>query len=161
MSRTTISNSDDILDSRDIIARIEELESEQQGYLDAIENAKDNLEAFDPDNNPDGLNLPDLQSAVDDAARDFHDWEAENGDELDALRSIAKEGEDAAPDWEHGATLIRETYFTDYCIELVQDIGDLPKNIPGYLVIDWDRTADNLRVDYSEIEWDGVTYLVR
>jgi hypothetical protein len=33
--------------------------------------------------------------------------------------------------------------------------------LPDWIVIDWDATADNLKVDYTEVEFDGVTYLVR
>lgn len=63
-------------------------------------------------------------------------------------------------DW-YPVTLIRDTYFVDAMQELVQDIGDLPRDIPGYLAIDWEETADNLRADYSSVEYDGVTYWYR
>ena len=63
-------------------------------------------------------------------------------------------------DW-YPITLIREDYFTDYCMELVQDIGDLPRDIPSYLEIDWQKTANNIRMDYSETDIDGNTYYFR
>lgn len=154
MSRTTISNHDDILDSRDIIARIEELENEQQGYLDAIHAAEN-------DGSENSGEESDHADRLADASRDFAEWEAESGEELDALRAFAKEGEDAAPDWTHGETVIRESHFEDYCQEMLEDIGEMPKDFPSYIVIDWEATARNLRHDYTEIEWDGVTYLVR
>lgn len=59
------------------------------------------------------------------------------------------------------AQLIRESYFTEAMRELVSDIGDLPKDVPGYLVIDWEATAENLKVDYTAVDFDGVTYYVR
>ena len=37
----------------------------------------------------------------------------------------------------------------------------MPREIPSYIEIDWDATADNLKVDYSEIEIDGDTYFYR
>jgi hypothetical protein len=43
----------------------------------------------------------------------------------------------------------------------LEDVGDLPRGIPSYIVIDWAATADNLKVDYTEVDFDGVTYLVR
>ncbi len=46
-------------------------------------------------------------------------------------------------------------------LKLLEDIGDLPSDLPSYIEIDWDKTADNLRVDYSEVEYQGTTYLVR
>ena len=39
----TISNSEDVIDSRDVIARIEELESERQDLVEAIEGAQETL----------------------------------------------------------------------------------------------------------------------
>lgn len=57
--------------------------------------------------------------------------------------------------------LIHEDYFKTYAQELVQDIGDLPNGIPSYIEIDWEATADNIRQDYTSVEFDGVTYYVR
>lgn len=133
--RDAPTNSDDVIDSRDVIARIEELTAER----DAL--AEDATETG--------------------ATADLDEWDEENAAELASLKVLAAEGEGCASDWIHGATLIRESYFEDYCRELVVDIGDLPNDIPGYLAIDWAKTANNLRVDYAEVEFDGVTYLVR
>ena len=63
-------------------------------------------------------------------------------------------------DW-YPITLIRDSYFVEAMQELMQDIGDLPRNIPDYLAIDWEKTANNLRVDYSSIEIDGTDYWYR
>lgn len=124
--RNEITSNDDLIDSRDVIARIEELEADLEGFEDKS-----------------GCEYDDLQS------------------ELDNLKALASEAEDYAPDWQYGATLIRESYFTEYCRDLVQDIGDLPNGIPHYIEIDWQATARNIRVDYTEVTFDGVTYLVR
>jgi hypothetical protein len=187
MSRD-ISNSDDVLDSRDVIARIEELESElesahESDVISRIEVLEEELKTtheaeledaegvegvlveadFDKwlqsSDNPDAIELNELK-----AVADFDTWlEQADGDaeELKALKEFAEEAEGCAEDWQHGATLIRESYFEEYCEELCKDIGDLPKDIPSYIVIDWDATAHNLRVDYTEVDYDGVAYLVR
>jgi hypothetical protein len=128
-------NMDDVIDSRDVIARIRELEGE----------------------------LRDLEGAADEAADDtvrcaevlaeISDWKSQNGDELTALRAFAADVD--------GEMLIRESYWPTYAQELVEDVGDLPRGIPSYIVIDWEATADNLKVDYTEVDFDGVTYLVR
>lgn len=135
---TDTSNSDDVIDSRDVIERIEEL---REMIEDA--NAATDLETSETVTPAD---KPDVTAEI---------------EELRVLEAFAKEGEGYAPDWEYGATIIRESYFADYCEELCKDIGDLPSNIPAYLVIDWEATALNLRVDYADIDFDGVTYLVR
>ena len=112
----TISNSDDVIDSRDVIARIEELE--------------------DSDDDDDK-------------------------EELDALKALAEEAKGYAPDWHYGATLVRDSYFTEYAEELCKDIGDLPKVIPHYIEIDWEATARNIQQDYTEVDFDGVAYWIR
>lgn len=63
-------------------------------------------------------------------------------------------------DW-YPLTLIREDYFTEAMREMVEDLGDLPNGTPPYIVVDWEAMADNLRADYSEVEYDGDTYLYR
>jgi hypothetical protein len=63
-------------------------------------------------------------------------------------------------DW-YPITLIRDSYFVDYCEDLVSDIGDMPREIPSYIVIDWEKTAENLLVDYSSVDFDGEDYWYR
>ena len=77
--------------------------------------------------------------------------------ELAELESLSEE----ISEWQHGEALIPEDEFVEYCQQLLEDIGDLPKDLPGYIAIDWDKTADNLRANYSEVEYQGTTYLVR
>lgn len=63
-------------------------------------------------------------------------------------------------DW-YPVTLVRDFYFTDYARELLEDCGDIPRNLPHYIAIDWDATARNIRVDYQPIEINGSTYWYR
>lgn len=60
-------------------------------------------------------------------------------------------------------TLINEDYFTEYCCDLVKDIGDIPSSLPDYIStnIDWEGVADDLKVDYSEVTYNGETYYYR
>lgn len=82
-------------------------------------------------------------------------------DEFLAVRRLCEEGENYAPDWQYGETVIAESYFTEYAQDMLKDTGELPQEIPGYVAIDWEQTAANIKVDYTEIEYDGDTYLVR
>ena len=102
----------------------------------------------------------------------FNEWIEETADDDKAimqeeaieyltLTSLAEECEGIASDWSYGETLIRESYWEDYCRELVSDIGDLPRDFPSYIVIDWEATAENLLTDYSSVEFDGETYYIR
>lgn len=152
----TISNSDDVIDSRDVIQRLEELKEERDDLERAIDEAKEELESADGDEER-GIVLEAIESAVE----ALKDWDSDNKAELDALQSLNDEAEGYADDWKYGATLIRDTYFTEYCQELLDDIGDLPKDLPSYIVIDWDATAGNLKAGYTEVDFDGTAYLVR
>jgi len=140
MKKSAPSNTDSTIDSRDVIAHIAELESELEDLLNGFHDAQDCVE-----NNRSQeaiAAMPELE-------------------ELATLQKLAEEVEQCADGWQYGATLINVGYFAKYCEELVKDIGDLPAVIPDYLVIDWDATADNLKADYTEIDFDGTTFYVR
>jgi hypothetical protein len=118
-------NRDDVIDSRDVIARIKDLEAE--------------LEDEDP-------------NEVDPDARE----------ELAALKALTDEGRQS-PDWHHGETLIRDSYFRDYAKQLAEDIGAVDPELQGrwpYTCIDWDEAAEELKNDYFEVDFDGVTYWI-
>lgn len=117
-----ISENDDIIDSRDVIARIEE--------------------------------LSELNAAEEDSE--------EETEELVALRELAAEASDYAADWEYGETLIRDSYFERYAEELADDIGAVDANATWpHTCIDWERAARELQIDYTSVEFRGVTYWIR
>lgn len=135
---------DDIIDVRDIIARIEELRSDRDSHV---------LGA------PDGTETPFPEGWVE----DFPD----HADELDRLESLMTDLEGMGGDeqWEgvwYPITLIRDSYFQDYAQELAEDIGAInadarwPNNC-----IDWEKAARELQMDYSGVDIAGVTYWTR
>ena len=89
---------------------------------------------------------------------EFWEDELKEIEEINDLEDEINNGE-----FEFGTTLIDEDYFEEYCEDLVSDIGDLPKDLPSYISnnIDWSGIADDLRQDYSEVEFRGTTYLYR
>ena len=116
----TISKFDDIIDSRDLMERIEELEDEI-----------DNLD----DEEKEGLEL---------------------------LKKFASEFEGYAPDFAYGEVAIRDSYFKQYAMDLAEDIGAIDRNSSWpNTCIDWEQAARELQMDYSGIEFEGVTYWVR
>jgi len=140
-----ISNSDDIIDSRDVIKRIEALESER-------ETAGEEAEEDVPEDERDGTERAEAETEWD---------QTEDGEELTALKKLADEGE-SSPDWSHGETLIRETYFEDYARQLAEDIGAIKGDETWPLsYIDWEAAANALKQDYTEVDFDGVTYYIR
>ena len=136
----SVDNSQDIIDSRDIIARIAELQSD---WNEATGDDNANYAALSED-----------------------DWAVGLGEdeahELVALMELAEDGETNIADWRYGEALIRESYFTEYAEELADDIGAIDRNAGWPLAhIDWEAAADALKIDYTEIDFDGVTYLAR
>lgn len=118
-----IDNTQDIIDSRDIIARIEELEG-------------------------------------------IEDQSSEEAQELAVLLKVQEQAEDCA-DYQYGEVLIRESYFTDYIKELIDDCYELPKEFNSgawpwrHMTLDYEAAADEAKDDYTHIDFDGVTYLIR
>jgi hypothetical protein len=139
-TETTLDLTADVIDVRDIIARYEELESESVIFLDESDD--------------------DARTAA---------WRAANPDaaaELAALRDILDElkgyggDEQWRGDW-YPVTLVSDKYFEDHARELLDDCGVIPKDLPHYVAIDWETTAQNIQVDYTPVEIDGLTYWYR
>lgn len=80
--------------------------------------------------------------------------------ELCALKAFESKY-DFVDDWQYGADFIAEEYFTEYVKEMLTDCGTIPRDLPDYVAIDWEETADNLKCDYTDAEFNGVSYYVR
>lgn len=132
---------ENIIDSRDVIARISDLEGDE-------EVAKE-CETCEGETKREDGTCPAC----------FPDDDQE---ELAALRALQEEAEGYAPDWKYGTALIRDDYFETYAEELADDIGAIDRNA-GWPAchIDWEAAAASLQMDYSAVEFDGVTYWVR
>lgn len=130
-----VSSFDDIIDSRGVIAYIEELES----LLSDVD--EERASTGEPD---DGT----------------YDEERET---LAALKALAEEASSSSA-WSYGETLIRDSYFQTYAEELADDIGAIDPNLSGrwpYTCIDWEQAARELQMDYMSVDFDGVTYWIR
>ncbi len=117
-----ITNDQDYIDSRDVIARIDYLEGQEE--LDEDER-----------------------------------------EELTKLGELTEEA-GGASDWQYGEQLIRDSYFEDYAEEMADGIGAVPTAPDGsvqwpLMHIDWKAAAESLQMDYTEIDFDGVTYWIR
>jgi len=135
MVSTQLDLSADLIDVCDIIARVEELREERE------------------------------ESDIDPAAYGgpADTWKDER-EELAQLESLLAEVQGLGGDeqWEgewYPVTLIRESYFESYMDEMLEDIGDIPKNIPSYMkiVIDYDA----LQMDYTSVDIGDNTYWTR
>lgn len=129
----SISNSDDTIDSRSINERIEQLTEEFTVDLEDADDVK-RMAGFD----------------------------YEEVEELAKLIALRDEAKGYCPDWDHGATLINEEYFEKYAQELAQDTGSLNRETSWpFTHIDWESAADELKQDYTAVDFDGTTYYVR
>jgi hypothetical protein len=156
----------DIFDIRDVIARYEELEAEREALVDALDEASQTTN--DEAETDMGSESHQVASEAETEAKEALDeWdEGTEGEEFAKIKSFLNDvkgyggDEQWRGDW-YPVTFIADSYFTDYAEELVKDIGDMPRDIPHYIVIDWEATAHNIRQDYSSVDIDGQEYWYR
>ncbi len=153
-----ISNAEDVIDSRDVIERIEELEDERESLVSDVTEAK---EAYDQ-TDTEADDYDEIEEKFTEAETALSCWDRDNGDELKALKALANEADGYASDWKYGESLIRDSYFTEYAQQLAEDIGAIDRNAnwPNDC-IDWDKAAEELQQDYTSVDFDGVTYWIR
>jgi hypothetical protein len=139
-----ITNSDDVIDFRDITARVEELTAERDGWVSGA---------------PDGSETPDPEG--------WRSYNPDEADELDNLEGILAETKSYGGDhqWQgdwYPGVMIRESHFEDYARQLADDIGAIDSDAgwPNSF-IDWEKAADALKMDYGTVDFDGVEYYYR
>ena len=149
-----IYDGDDVVDSRDVDERIEELEQERDDLVDIRDEASEALEDAEPEDHAQA------EADLEEAVEALTEWDnSAEGSELNDLKAIRDEVSNS--EWAYGLTLIKEEYFAEYAEELCKDIGDVPRDLPHYIAIDWEQTAENIRVDYSQADINGNTYYYR
>lgn len=138
----SIDNHDFTIDSRDVIARIEELRDERDAHDDA-------REAIAQEGGGDGPSW----------AEEYPD----DAEELRALEALQEAAEGYASDWRHGEQLIRDSYFVEHARQMAEELhGDDVRGAAWpFSCIDWEEAANELRQDYTAVDFDGVTYWVR
>lgn len=136
MTTNTIENfaGSDIIDVRDIIARVEELREQRDNADEENEEKASTSES----------NLDD------DEAQELETLE-------NLLSDLCDNGcdEQWGGDW-YPVTLIKESYFDESMDEMVADCYDMPKNLPSFMTVTLDYDA--LKQDYTECEFEGETY---
>lgn len=120
------------------------------------------------DNTQNIINMKDLTDRAEELEDQQNDEgiieDSDDSEEYYSLIELIKELQGMGGDhkWRgewYPAYLISDSYFEEYMDEMLEDIGDLPKNLPCYLTITVDYNA--LKQDYSRVEVDGETYWVR
>ncbi len=135
----------DIIDICDIFARVEELEDARLDFTapnrDGYQTTIGAAEIWDRQNPEDAAELVALTAILD-------KLKGNSGDEQ------------WCGDW-YPLYLIADSHFTAYAREMLEDCGDIPRDIPHYIEIDWNATARNVRTDYTPIDIDDATYWYR
>src|SRR5690349_10800114 len=99
------------------------------------------------------LDSRDLIEWLDDYEEDDPDNDPSDIAIADEIIRLRNEG---IVDWEYGATLIRDDYFTEYAQELAEDIGAVDPNASWPLsYIDWGAAANALKQDYMDVSFLG------
>jgi len=116
---------------------------DSRDVLERIEELEDELENLDPEAS--GLDVEEIE------------------EELELLNSLKDEwGDDESFEW--GIQFIHEDYFEDYARELAWELGYITNDKEWqwpYSHINWSAAAEELKIDYQEIDFDGVTYYGR
>ena len=141
-----------IIDTRDLYKRQCELQEELESLQDAVSDAQEEYEAEY------GPGAQGFSHEHQEAEKALSDWQSEYQEELDELNDLESEVGD---NFMHGETLIDEDDFVEYVQDLAEDMGATAGDDHSWLVIDWEATADNVKMDYSSCEYQGTTYLFR
>lgn len=154
-----IENTTSVIDSRDIIERIEDLTGDLEQAYEEGQFMREFAEW--------------VGNTTDNSAHVYAAFGDEKGREVVAqceeLRKLWSLAEQCAGygDWEYGEALVHEDYFTDYIKELVNDCYEMPKDMNSgkwpfcHMVMDWEAAAEAAKVDYTEVDFAGQTYLMR
>ena len=138
-----------MIDTRDLAEKREELQTD---LVDSFNDYFDTeIEDFD-----------ELIKYIDDSDNeDVQEWKEDNSDDFDHIEEIDYI-EYNVSGFSFGATLIEDNEFEDYFKDLVNDCYD-SGNVPGFIKYDinWEGVVSDLSVDYSEIKYQGKTYLYR
>ena len=133
-----------ILDTRDLAERREALKQEiLDSFLEHFPQYEDMTESFE-----------DIRFEEE----EIESWKEDFEDELKEIDDVENE---MGSEFEYGVTLVDVDDWEEYVEELLEDIGYIPKDFPSWIEIDWKATANNVKVDYTEVTYQGNSYLGR
>ena len=139
-----------VVNSTDYRDELDGLESDASDLEETLDKAREQL-AFAELNHTDDAAA---RERVADLEQEQKEWKEENDARVKELGELLNEVGDHVD-------MIPVGDFTDYVEEMLQDNGDIPNGFPDYIVIDWQATAENIMVDYSNVTFEGTDYLYR
>lgn len=136
-----------ILDTRDLSKRREELKEEiLDSFLENFPHYQEMTESFE-----------DIRFEEE----EIESWKEDFEDELKEIEEIDTIENELGSEFDYGVTLVDVDDFEEYVEDLLDELGYIPKDFPSWIEIDWEATANNVRQDYTEVEYQGNSYLGR
>ncbi len=159
---------DEIINSKDILARHEELTSEAESLQFNIDDLLDEIKEIEGGNisTHDLYRLEKLNELLETAKEELSNFDAEHEEEFLYLEEAIEGGENS-PDWIHGESLISEDYFEDYISDQINDCYEMPAEFESgkwpwcHLSMDWYSAAEDAKGDYNEIQIAGNTFYIK
>ena len=92
---------------------------------------------------------------------EIESWKEDFEDELKEIEEIDDVENELGSEFEYGVTLVDVDDWEEFVEQDLEDIGYIPKDFPSWIEIDWKATANNVKVDYTEVTYQGNSYLGR
>ena len=136
-----------ILDTRNLAERREALKQEiLDSFLENFPHYEEMTESFE-----------DIRFEEE----EIESWKEYFEEELKEIEEIDDVENELGSEFEYGVTLVDVDDWEEYVEELLEDTGYIPKDFPSWIEIDWKATANNVRQDYTEVTYQGNSYLGR
>lgn len=133
---------DKYINGHDVKKRYDELEGEFDDFIEHL------IEWKESDDDGDELR------------EDFNTWMSDNSEEFKQIKALKTFIENYSGDGFH-CILILDEAFMEYAEEFARDCGMVGKDSSMDAYIDWNAFAEDMKMDYSSEEIDGITYWVR
>ena len=136
-----------ILDTRDLSKRREELKEEiLDSFLENFPHYQEMTESFE-----------DIRFEEE----EIQSWKEDFEDELKEIEEIDTIENELGSEFDYGVTLVDVDDWEEFVEQDLKDLDYIPKDFPSWIEIDWEATANNVRQDYTEVEYQGNSYLGR
>lgn len=93
--------------------------------------------------------------------KEIKSWKQDFEDELKEIEEIDDVENELGSEFKHGVTLVDVDDWVEYVEQDLEDCGYISKDFPSWIEIDWEATADNVKQDYTEVNYQGNSYLGR
>ena len=153
---TPITNREDVIDTRDLIARIKDLQETLCAINEDLEEATANHKE---------LSTPETLIRKEQAQLALEEFSAE-ARELASLLEVQAQAEHSS-NYLYGEQLIAASYFVKYTEQLIEENYDMSKDLQSghwpwrHMAIDYEAAAGELQQDYTDVAFGDTIYWIR